>query len=121
MTARRRTPHERWIRAVADSHCALLQARKWCTARDVVEGILDLTRQRNVTKLIVGKSGRPRWLEVLQGSIVDELIRQSGEVDVYVIRGDAQGALADRTGGTEDDDGTHGFQYSVFRINPPSF
>ncbi len=64
------------------------------TTREVVEGVLDLARQRNVTKIIVGKSGRPRWLEVLRGSIVDDLIRRSGDIDVYVIRGDERGAAA---------------------------
>src|SRR5581483_2822558 len=34
------------------------------TAADVVEGVLDLARQRNATTLIVGKSRRPRWLEL---------------------------------------------------------
>ena len=58
------------------------------SSRDVVEGILDLARQRNVTKIIVGKTGRPRWLDLVTGSMVDELIRRSGEIDVYVIRGE---------------------------------
>ncbi|MFA6091955.1 MAG: sensor histidine kinase KdpD [Elusimicrobiota bacterium] len=62
------------------------------SARDVVEGTLDLARQRNVTKIIVGKTERPRWLDLLSGSIVDELIRKSGEIDVYVIRGEAGAA-----------------------------
>ena len=34
------------------------------SSRDVVEGTLDLARQRNVTKIIVGKTGRPRWLRL---------------------------------------------------------
>jgi len=58
------------------------------SSRDVVEGTLDLARQRNVTKIIVGKTGRPRWRDLLGGGIVAELIRRSGEIDVYVIRGE---------------------------------
>ncbi len=64
------------------------------TASDVVEGVLDLARQRNVTTLIVGKSQRPRWLDLLHGSIVDQLIHRSGDIDVYVIRGDPRGPSA---------------------------
>ncbi len=64
------------------------------TTRNVVEGTLDLARQRNVTKIIVGKSNRPRWRERLFGGIVDDLIRESGDIDVYVIRGDTRGAQA---------------------------
>ncbi len=64
------------------------------TTRDIVEGALDLAHQRNVTKIIVGKSGRPRWLEKLEGGIVDRLIHESGDIDVYVIRGDVEGSPA---------------------------
>ncbi|MBI3296695.1 MAG: sensor histidine kinase KdpD [Elusimicrobia bacterium] len=65
------------------------------TSRDVVEGILELARQRNVTKLIIGKSDRPRWREVIQGSLVDDLIRKSGDIEVDVLRGGpSQGSLA---------------------------
>ena len=63
-------------------------------SRDVVEGVLDLARQRNVTKLVVGKSERPRWLEILSGGIVEELIRRSGDIDVFVIRGKGDGPAA---------------------------
>ena len=62
------------------------------SARDVVEGALDLARQRNVTKIVVGKQIRPRWLEMVRGSIVDELIRKSGDIDVYVITSEAERA-----------------------------
>jgi len=62
------------------------------TTRDVVEGMLDLARQRNVTKLVVGKSARQRWKEILRGSIVDQLVQKSGDIDVYVIRGEGPAA-----------------------------
>ncbi|MFL5805344.1 MAG: DUF4118 domain-containing protein [Roseiflexaceae bacterium] len=52
------------------------------------EEILNYARIRNVTKIVVGKPARPRWKEVLFGSTVDELVRRSGEIDVYVITGD---------------------------------
>lgn len=43
--------------------------------------------RRNVTKIVVGKSvPRGRW-PLLRRSLVDRLIRDSGDVDVYVIRG----------------------------------
>jgi two-component system sensor histidine kinase KdpD len=54
----------------------------------VSEVILDYARTRNVSKIVVGKPARPRWREILFGSTVDELVRQSGEIDVYVITGD---------------------------------
>lgn len=51
----------------------------------VVETVLAYAHRHNITKLIVGKSLQPRWVEVLRGSTVDQLLRQSGHIDVYVI------------------------------------
>ncbi len=52
------------------------------------EAILDYARTRNVSKIVVGKPARPRWQEILFGSTVDELVRRSGEIDIFVITGD---------------------------------
>ncbi len=56
----------------------------------VAEVILAYARKHNVTKIIAGKPIRPRWYELLRGSLVDQLIRQSGPIDVYIISGTAQ-------------------------------
>jgi two-component system, OmpR family, sensor histidine kinase KdpD len=45
---------------------------------------------RNITKIIVGKPNRPRWKEWLEGSLVYELTRKCGDIDVYVITGDRE-------------------------------
>ncbi len=55
---------------------------------DVSEEILAYARSRNVTKIIIGKPVHPRWKELLLGSVVDDLVRHSGPIDVYVISGD---------------------------------
>ncbi len=44
-------------------------------------------RKRNVTKLVVGKPTHPRWRDVIKASFLDDLVRQSHEIDVYVISG----------------------------------
>jgi two-component system, OmpR family, sensor histidine kinase KdpD len=58
------------------------------SGQNVSEVILDYAHTRNVSKIVVGKPARPRWREILFGSTVDELVRRSGEIDVYVITGD---------------------------------
>ncbi len=58
------------------------------------EDILAYARSRNVTKLVVGKPTRPRWTELLSGSLLDELVRGSGDIDVYVITGDPESEAA---------------------------
>ena len=54
----------------------------------LVEDILTFARDRNITKIVVGKPSRPRWVELVMGSTVDDLIRHSGTIDVYVISGE---------------------------------
>jgi two-component system sensor histidine kinase KdpD len=59
------------------------------TGEDVAQEILSYARSRNATKIIVGKPLRPRWKEWLFGSVVSDLVHQSGEIDIYVITGAA--------------------------------
>lgn len=55
---------------------------------DVADALLRVARQRNVTQIIVGKPLRSRVAELLRGSMVNRLIRVSGDVDIYVVKGD---------------------------------
>jgi len=54
---------------------------------NIPDEILSYSRRQNVSKIIIGKPAKARWLERLFGSIVDDLIRRSGNIDVYVITG----------------------------------
>lgn len=55
------------------------------SGNDVVAEILRAAHDKNANMIVVGKPVRSRIREYLLGSIVDELIRQSGELDIYVI------------------------------------
>ena len=56
--------------------------------RSIAEEIINFARQRQITRIVAGKpTNLPRWKSFLDGSPVDELLRQSGEIDVYVITG----------------------------------
>lgn len=59
--------------------------------------LIAFARSRNVGRIVVGKTERPRWREVLFGSFIDNLIRESGDIDVYVVRGDDAVAPATST------------------------
>ncbi len=52
---------------------------------DIVAEIVAFATRRNCTLIVVGKPIRPRWREILFGSVVDELVRRSGDIDVHVI------------------------------------
>ena len=56
--------------------------------QDVPEELIRYAQSRNVTEIILGKSLRSRWSEVWRGSLVYEVVRQSGHIDVYVITGE---------------------------------
>jgi two-component system sensor histidine kinase KdpD len=45
-------------------------------------------RERNVTELVLGKPARPWWRELVAGSPIAAVIRESGDIDVRVITGD---------------------------------
>ncbi len=47
--------------------------------------IMEFAHKNNVTKIIAGKPLRPRWQEFMHGSLVDHLIHESGDIDVYVV------------------------------------
>jgi len=49
------------------------------------EEIMRYARAQNVSKILVGVSHHPRWIQLLHGSVVDRIIRASGDIDVYVI------------------------------------
>jgi len=55
----------------------------------VSEAVQRFARERNVSKLVLGKPAHPRWRDRLRGSLVDDLVRTSGDMDVFVISGEA--------------------------------
>ncbi|MEO8139589.1 MAG: sensor histidine kinase KdpD [Gemmatimonadota bacterium] len=57
---------------------------------DVAEEVLAYARAHNVTRIVVGKPTHRRLRDRLAGSLVDRLVRGSGDVDVYVITGEVE-------------------------------
>jgi len=57
------------------------------SSQDVSSGILGLARQYNVSQIILGKPLRPRWREILHGSVVDDIIRGCTGMGVFVVPG----------------------------------
>ena len=55
----------------------------------VSQELLNYARERNVTKIVVGKPLRSRLKEMVFGSVVTDLVKGSGEIDVYVITGES--------------------------------
>ena len=58
--------------------------------QSIADDLMAYARRRNVTELIIGKSVRSHWDEVWRGSLVHDIIRTSGSIDVYVITGEEE-------------------------------
>ena len=55
------------------------------THSSVADAVIEFARRHNVTKIMAGKPLRPKWFELLRGTVIDQIIRNSGMIDVYVI------------------------------------
>ncbi|MBP2643822.1 MAG: kdpD 3 [Firmicutes bacterium] len=56
------------------------------TGQNLVDEILDVARSHNVTAIVIGKPQHSRFWEIVHGAVVDNLIRQSGGINIYVIQ-----------------------------------
>lgn len=52
------------------------------------DAIIDYARQNDFTKIMVGKTRKPKWKRLFTHSLVNEIIDKSGIIDVYVITED---------------------------------
>ncbi|HEY2533885.1 MAG TPA: sensor histidine kinase KdpD [Xanthobacteraceae bacterium] len=59
------------------------------SGRSIADDIIRYAQANNVTQIIIGKSTRSRWFEILHGSVVHDLARRSGNISVHVIAGEA--------------------------------
>jgi two-component system sensor histidine kinase KdpD len=67
--------------------------------QDVADELVRYAATRNVTKIVIGKTGQPFWKDLLGRSLVTGVLRHSGDADVYIIRGTQEGDLSSRPAG----------------------
>ena len=60
--------------------------------RKIADEVVAYAEANNITQIVIGKSDRPRWFEMLHGSVVHDLLRKTGSISVHVIS--AEGAEA---------------------------
>jgi two-component system, OmpR family, sensor histidine kinase KdpD len=64
------------------------------TDDDVARGLLRVARERNATQLVVGKPVGWRALDLLWcGSLLNRLIRESGNIDIHAVRAEGEALL----------------------------
>ena len=88
----RQAPEEMRARVARTLHLAEDLGARVVTipGQSVAATVLEYARTHNVTKIIAGKPLRSRWHDWLRGAIVDQLIRSSGPIDIYVVSSEAQ-------------------------------
>jgi two-component system sensor histidine kinase KdpD len=78
------------------------------SGHSVADEVLAYARAHNVTKIIAGKPTHGRWRDKIFGSLLDQLVRGSADIDVYDITGDeeerrpARRRVVQRTAGWRD-------------------
>jgi two-component system, OmpR family, sensor histidine kinase KdpD len=60
------------------------------TGFDIVKEVMSFSREQNVTLIMIWKHIRARWRDYFFRSLSDEMVRASGEIDVYVMTGSVE-------------------------------
>ncbi|HEY6239728.1 MAG TPA: sensor histidine kinase KdpD [Burkholderiales bacterium] len=61
------------------------------SAQQMSSAILEYARDKNVTKILLGKPTRAGWRRWLLGSVVDTVVRESADIDVYLLSSEERG------------------------------
>ncbi len=56
---------------------------------NIVKEVIDLAHEKNITKIIVGKSKKSRWRDVFSKDLVTELVHHITDIDLYILKSDA--------------------------------
>jgi two-component system sensor histidine kinase KdpD len=65
--------------------------------RNIAEEVVAYAQANNITQIVIGKSDRPRWFELVHGSVVHELVRKTGPISVHVISADDGERVAEKS------------------------
>ncbi|MCK9566674.1 MAG: DUF4118 domain-containing protein, partial [Methanothrix sp.] len=58
------------------------------SAQNIAEEVISFSRERNITVIVVGLPRRRLWSKWWRGSVVNEIIKRSGQIHVLVIGGE---------------------------------
>ncbi len=67
------------------------------TGFNIVKEIISFAREQNITQIIVWKNIRNRLQGWFRRNLVDELVRSSGEIDIYIMTGDSSKKLSQKS------------------------
>jgi two-component system, OmpR family, sensor histidine kinase KdpD len=53
--------------------------------RKIADEVVAYAEANNITQIVIGKSSRSYWFEIVHGSVVHDLVRKTGSISVHVI------------------------------------
>lgn len=59
---------------------------------DIINTIIGFAREQNVTQIMIWKNVTTRWRDWFRHNLADEILRHSGEIDVYIMTGERKPA-----------------------------
>ncbi len=62
---------------------------------DAATTLVQFARTQNATQIVLGASRQSRWTHLLRGSVINNVIRASGAIDIHVISAEADSSRAD--------------------------
>jgi two-component system sensor histidine kinase KdpD len=68
---------------------------------DAATTLVQFARAENATQIVLGASRQSRWTHLLRGSVITNVIRASGDIDIHVISSDDESARDERGADTE--------------------
>jgi two-component system, OmpR family, sensor histidine kinase KdpD len=68
----------------------------------IADDVVGYAQTNNITHIVLGKSERSRWFEMLHGSVVHDLVRRAGNISVHVIAGGGEGPVPAKTVATRE-------------------
>ena len=81
-----------------DHHRTLLAALgaryREVASGDIAGALIDVARAENATQIVLGSSHRSRLAELTGGSVINDVTRRSGSIDVHVVSTSAEGTGA---------------------------
>jgi two-component system sensor histidine kinase KdpD len=66
---------------------------------DVGAAVVQFAEAEHATQLILGASARSRWMELIRGSVINEVLRDAGPIDVHIISGERPEPRSSRPSG----------------------
>jgi len=54
-------------------------------AANIADGMIEYARENNFTHIVIAKSRRSRWFQLLHGSVAIDLMKRAGDIGIHVI------------------------------------